>query len=92
MGGPPTVSACRMTIHDGAQPRRPAPQHPQGTPFKGGAYAVAFGQSRVKDRADKRGDHDEAGRGLFLVDQLAWRWGARRLGTGKVVWFEQKFP
>ncbi|MEU6536660.1 SpoIIE family protein phosphatase [Streptomyces sp. NPDC047000] len=32
---------------------------------------------------------DEGGRGLFLVDQLAHRWGATRLSTGKVVWFEQ---
>ncbi|MFJ7073737.1 SpoIIE family protein phosphatase [Streptomyces sp. NPDC098781] len=32
---------------------------------------------------------DEGGRGLFLVDQLALRWGATRVGTGKVVWFEQ---
>ncbi|MEU9286120.1 ATP-binding SpoIIE family protein phosphatase [Streptomyces sp. NPDC048275] len=35
---------------------------------------------------------DEGGRGLFLVDQLAWRWGATRLSTGKVVWFEQQIP
>ncbi|MES5823771.1 SpoIIE family protein phosphatase [Streptomyces sp. RG80] len=31
---------------------------------------------------------DEGGRGLFLVDQLAERWGATRVSTGKVVWFE----
>lgn len=35
---------------------------------------------------------DEGGRGLFLVDQLALRWGATRLSTGKVVWFEQSLP
>ncbi|KRD19909.1 serine/threonine protein phosphatase [Streptomyces sp. Root264] len=32
---------------------------------------------------------DEGGRGLFLVDQLAGRWGATRISVGKVVWFEQ---
>ncbi|MGW0841724.1 SpoIIE family protein phosphatase [Streptomyces sp. NPDC002787] len=32
---------------------------------------------------------DEGGRGLFLVDQLSLRWGATRVSTGKVVWFEQ---
>lgn len=32
---------------------------------------------------------DEGGRGLFLVSRLARRWGATRLSTGKVVWFEQ---
>ncbi|MFE1175445.1 SpoIIE family protein phosphatase [Streptomyces sp. NPDC058773] len=35
---------------------------------------------------------DEGGRGLFLVDQLAQRWGATMLSTGKVVWFEQQIP
>lgn len=35
---------------------------------------------------------DEGGRGLFLVDRLAERWGATRLSTGKVVWFEQPIP
>ncbi|WP_078948157.1 ATP-binding SpoIIE family protein phosphatase [Streptomyces griseus] len=35
---------------------------------------------------------DEGGRGLFLVDQMAQRWGATRLSTGKVVWFEQPLP
>ncbi|MFJ9811996.1 SpoIIE family protein phosphatase [Streptomyces sp. NPDC101158] len=31
---------------------------------------------------------DESGRGLFLVNRLARRWGATRLSGGKVVWFE----
>ncbi|GHG37273.1 SpoIIE family protein phosphatase [Streptomyces hydrogenans] len=31
---------------------------------------------------------DEGGRGLFLVNRLARRWGATRLSGGKVVWFE----
>jgi stage II sporulation SpoE-like protein/histidine kinase-like protein len=30
----------------------------------------------------------ESGRGLFLVSQLAGRWGTRRTGIGKIVWFE----
>lgn len=33
-------------------------------------------------------DTDEGGRGLFLVNRLARRWGATRLSTGKIVWFE----
>ncbi|MFC8173001.1 SpoIIE family protein phosphatase [Streptomyces sp. NPDC057325] len=33
-------------------------------------------------------DTDEGGRGLFLVNRLARRWGATRLSGGKVVWFE----
>ncbi|MFI1398694.1 SpoIIE family protein phosphatase [Streptomyces sp. NPDC020681] len=35
---------------------------------------------------------DEGGRGLFLVNQLARHWGATRLSTGKMVWFEQALP
>jgi serine phosphatase RsbU (regulator of sigma subunit) len=35
---------------------------------------------------------DEHGRGLQVVRQLAKRWGARRTGTGKVVWCEQPLP
>ncbi|MFC3351383.1 SpoIIE family protein phosphatase [Streptomyces echinoruber] len=31
---------------------------------------------------------DEGGRGLYLVNRLARRWGATRLSAGKVVWFE----
>ncbi|MFE7392227.1 SpoIIE family protein phosphatase [Streptomyces sp. NPDC057582] len=32
---------------------------------------------------------DEGGRGLFLVAQLADRWGTRYTDTGKVIWSEQ---
>jgi anti-sigma regulatory factor (Ser/Thr protein kinase) len=35
---------------------------------------------------------DEGGRGLFLVAQLAHRWGARYEGGGKVIWAEQEIP
>ena len=35
---------------------------------------------------------DENGRGLFLVNRLAQRWGATRLSAGKVVWFELALP
>jgi hypothetical protein len=31
---------------------------------------------------------DEGGRGLYLVDQLATRWGSRPTKDGKAVWFE----
>lgn len=31
---------------------------------------------------------DEGGRGLYLVNKMARRWGATRLSAGKVVWFE----
>ncbi len=38
------------------------------------------------------GIQDENGRGLFLVQRLAQRWGATRLSAGKVVWFELNLP
>jgi PAS domain S-box-containing protein len=34
------------------------------------------------------GENDEGGRGLYLVDQLAARWGSRPTEDGKAVWFE----
>jgi PAS domain S-box-containing protein len=34
------------------------------------------------------GENDEGGRGLYLVDQLAFRWGTRPTTEGKAVWFE----
>ncbi|MFI0979667.1 SpoIIE family protein phosphatase [Streptomyces sp. NPDC021093] len=37
-------------------------------------------------------DTDEGGRGLFLVNRLARKWGATRLSSGKVVWFELALP
>ncbi|GAU71474.1 putative protein kinase/phosphatase [Streptomyces sp. NBRC 110611] len=35
---------------------------------------------------------DEGGRGIFLVAQLADRWGTRYTATGKVIWSEQMLP
>ena len=35
---------------------------------------------------------DEGGRGLFLVAQLADRWGTRYTPEGKVIWAEQPLP
>ena len=34
------------------------------------------------------GETDEGGRGLYLVDQIASRWGSRPTHDGKAVWFE----
>nr|WP_298556148.1 SpoIIE family protein phosphatase/ATP-binding protein [uncultured Streptomyces sp.] len=35
---------------------------------------------------------DEGGRGLFLVSQMAERWGTRYTPHGKVIWAEQSLP
>jgi anti-sigma regulatory factor (Ser/Thr protein kinase) len=39
-------------------------------------------------RIRSAGETDEGGRGLYLVDQLATRWGSRPTNEGKAVWFE----
>ncbi|MFI7272440.1 SpoIIE family protein phosphatase [Streptomyces sp. NPDC049879] len=43
-------------------------------------------------RLRQAGPADEGGRGLYLVQRLARSWGATRLSTGKVVWFEMATP
>ncbi|MFF3250186.1 SpoIIE family protein phosphatase [Actinacidiphila glaucinigra] len=48
--------------------------------------------SSLVPRLRRAGPEDETGRGLYVVDRLAAHWGARRLGTGKVVWFELPIP
>ena len=35
---------------------------------------------------------DEGGRGLFLVAQLAHRWGTRYTADGKIIWAEEHLP
>jgi PAS domain S-box-containing protein len=39
-------------------------------------------------RIRSAGETDEGGRGLYLVDQIATRWGSRPTRDGKAVWFE----
>ncbi|WP_375061431.1 ATP-binding SpoIIE family protein phosphatase [Streptomyces carpaticus] len=43
-------------------------------------------------RLRQAGPYDEVGRGLYLVQRLAHKWGAARLSTGKLVWFEMSLP
>ncbi len=52
---------------------------------------VADGSS-VSPRLRRARMTDEGGRGLFLVAQLAQRWGTRYTSTGKVIWAEQPLP
>ncbi|MFC9331344.1 SpoIIE family protein phosphatase [Kitasatospora sp. NPDC057015] len=46
--------------------------------------------SPLLPRRRRAAPDDERGRGLQIVARCADRWGATRLGTGKVVWFEQR--
>ncbi len=56
-----------------------------------GAAAVwveVFDSDLRLPRIRSAGETDEGGRGLYLVDQLASRWGSRPTRDGKAVWFE----
>jgi PAS domain S-box-containing protein len=48
---------------------------------------VADGDTRLP-RLRRTSEDDEGGRGLFLVDALARRWGSRPIRQGKIVWCE----
>ncbi|MFD8432061.1 SpoIIE family protein phosphatase [Streptomyces coelicoflavus] len=45
--------------------------------------------SNTAPRVVQAAESDEGGRGLYLVAQLADRWGVRYTGHGKVIWAEQ---
>ncbi|KOV69555.1 histidine kinase [Streptomyces sp. AS58] len=51
-----------------------------------------FDSSNTAPHLRYAGMTDEGGRGLFLVAQLADRWGTRYLPGGKVIWAEQPLP
>lgn len=56
-----------------------------------GASAVwveVFDSDMRLPRIRSAAETDEGGRGLYLVDQLATRWGTRPTKDGKAVWFE----
>lgn len=44
--------------------------------------------SRLRPSVRYAGEHDEGGRGMFLVDALASAWGVTDTANGKTVWFE----
>jgi serine phosphatase RsbU (regulator of sigma subunit) len=57
---------------------------------KGGVsvWVEVFDSDLRLPRIRMAGENDEGGRGLYLVDQLAMRWGSRPTEDGKSVWFE----
>ncbi len=86
----------------GFQPSRPDPDRPRSPGSHGparefalrlrrGATAVwveVFDADLRLPRIRTAGETDEGGRGLYLVEQLATRWGSRPTPEGKAVWFE----
>lgn len=55
---------------------------------KKSVYVEVFDQDLRLPRIRRAEADDEGGRGLYLVDQLARRWGSRPTQEGKAVWFE----
>jgi serine phosphatase RsbU (regulator of sigma subunit)/anti-sigma regulatory factor (Ser/Thr protein kinase) len=60
--------------------------------YEGGLFIEVLDDSAALPRLRYAEDDDERGRGLQVVSQLAHRWGARRAGTGKIVWCELAVP
>jgi hypothetical protein len=71
--------------------RREPPSKEFRLRLRRGADAIwveVFDSDMRLPRIRSAGETDEGGRGLYLVDQLASRWGARPTAAGKAVWFE----
>ena len=82
-GAPSAVQA------NGAPATAPAPEF--ALRLRRGATSVwveVFDPDLRLPRIRTAGETDEGGRGLYLVEQLATRWGSRPTPEGKAVWFE----
>ena len=72
-------------------PRTQRPAREFALRLRRGANAVwveVFDADLRLPRIRTAGETDEGGRGLYLVEQLATRWGSRPTPEGKAVWFE----
>ncbi|UQA90892.1 SpoIIE family protein phosphatase [Streptomyces halobius] len=54
-----------------------------------GLICEVFDTSSTSPHLRHAAEEDEGGRGLFLVAQLAQRWGTRYTPEGKIIWAEQ---
>jgi serine phosphatase RsbU (regulator of sigma subunit) len=75
----------------GAPPVAPAVPREFRLRLRRGAASVwveVFDPDLRLPRIRTAGETDEGGRGLYLVEQLATRWGSRATPEGKAVWFE----
>jgi Stage II sporulation protein E (SpoIIE)/Histidine kinase-like ATPase domain len=73
-----------------AMPAEPGPRE-FAVRLRRGATSVwveVFDPDLRLPRIRTAGETDEGGRGLYLVEQLATRWGSRPTPEGKAVWFE----
>jgi len=90
---PAAASAWPDTLPEdpGAGPAADAGLREFAVRLRRGATAVwveVFDPDLRLPRIRTAGETDEGGRGLYLVEQLATRWGSRPTPEGKAVWFE----
>ncbi len=74
-----------MPAHAGEEPREFRVRLRRGAES---AWIEVFDPDLRLPRIRSAGATDEGGRGLYLVEQLATRWGSRPTPEGKAVWFE----
>ncbi len=100
--GAPIRGGAAPAWHDASPDAVPASsQHPQSLAepparefalrLRRGATSVwveVFDPDLRLPRIRTAAETDEGGRGLYLVEQLATRWGSRPTPEGKTVWFE----
>ncbi|MFC8719735.1 SpoIIE family protein phosphatase [Kitasatospora sp. NPDC057198] len=61
--------------------------------FRGALLTVEVSDADSREpRLRPVGEHDEGGRGMLLINELAHRWGSRATRDGKAVWFEMELP
>ncbi|MFD7643489.1 SpoIIE family protein phosphatase [Kitasatospora sp. NPDC059795] len=61
--------------------------------FRGALLTVEVSDADSREpRLRPSSPHDEGGRGMQLINELAHRWGSRATRDGKVVWFEMELP
>jgi hypothetical protein len=92
-GRPAAASAWPDTLPEdpGTGPSADAGPREFAVRLRRGATAVwveVFDPDLRLPRIRTAGETDEGGRGLYLVEQLATRWGSRPTPEGKAVWFE----
>jgi hypothetical protein len=80
-----------LAVPDGDEDRGPGRGKEFTLRLRRGESAVwveVFDADLRLPRLGSASENDEGGRGLYLVDQLASRWGSRPTIDGKAVWFE----
>jgi len=87
------AAARKAAVPQAAEPSPPSPAPPRefALRLRRGAASVwveVFDPDLRLPRIRTAAETDEGGRGLYLVEQLATRWGSRPTPEGKAVWFE----